>query len=156
MYTLLPAMHGAKADLLKQALHEMGQRYTRQQLGHHLIRFHRIMQRATTMTEEDKQELEKELYMQYYYDEFIDDNPLVQERVAKGEARGEAKGKILGLQQSALNILSLRFPQLMGPAQQAIENIQDLDQLDQLVKQLVIAPDMQAVCSLLNLPISKA
>jgi hypothetical protein len=123
------------------------------------------------MSEQEKKEVEEEMYMQYHYDEFIDDNPVVQERIAKaearaiargeaqgrvlGEARGEARGKVLGLQQSALNILSLRFPDLMEPAQQIIGAMQDTDELDQLIKQLIIAPDAQAVCSLLHLPIHK-
>jgi hypothetical protein len=46
LYTLLPAMKGVTAALLKQALKEMKRYYTRYQFGHHLIRFHRIMERS--------------------------------------------------------------------------------------------------------------
>ncbi len=165
MYTLLPAMQGASATLLKQALKEMAQRYTRPQLGHHLIRFHRIMQRAKTMSEQDKREVEEELHMQYQYDEFIDDNPLVQEHIARGiakgiekyfseiQAKGEIKdiakreaiqkteGQVLGLQQSILSIVNVRFPALAEQAQQQVTKISSIEDLDRLIKQLAVASD---------------
>ncbi len=72
LYTLLPTMRGAKPDLLSQALKEMAQRYTRQQLDKRIIWFGFIMLRATTMSDEDKQIVEEELRMQYRYDELID------------------------------------------------------------------------------------
>jgi len=65
-------MRGAKPDLLSQALKEMAQRYTRQQLDKRIIWFGFIMLRATTMSDEDKQIVEEELRMQYRYDELID------------------------------------------------------------------------------------
>ncbi len=54
IYTLLPAMKGANASMLIQALHEMKEHYTRRQFGHHLIRFKRIVQRSKTLSEQDK------------------------------------------------------------------------------------------------------
>src|SRR5947209_15588623 len=102
-------MQGAKSDLLKQALEEIVQSYSRHQIGSHILRFHRIMWRSQTMSYQEKLEIEEELHMQYQFDEFIDENPVVLERVARGEARGEARGKIEGLQESILNILHVRF-----------------------------------------------
>lgn len=165
LYTLLPAMKGAGADLLQQALREMSQHYTRQQLGHRLIRFQLIMRRTRTMSEQEKQKVEEELRMQYNYDYFIDENPLVQERIekaeakaiARGEAIGQARGEARGKQNAILSLLNLRFPALEDQAQSAIHNIQDLQQLETLFKQMVLAADEQeARLQLFKLPTPEA
>ena len=61
LYILLPTMRGAKADLLSQALKEMAQCYSRQQLDRRIMWFGFIMSRATTMSDQDKQIVEEEL-----------------------------------------------------------------------------------------------
>jgi hypothetical protein len=148
LYTLLPAMQGANAPLLIRALGEMKQHYTRQQFGHHLIRFRRIMQRSKAMSEQDKERVEEELRMHIAYDWFLDDNPDVQERVEKGELRGQLQG----LQRSVLKILKKRFPSLVDQAQQHVVAITDQDELDQLIDQLLVVTDEVEVRTLLKLP----
>jgi predicted transposase YdaD len=152
MYTLLPAMQGATPDLLKQALEEIVHNYSRQQIGSHLLRFHRIMWRSNMMSNQEKLEIEKELHMQYHFDEFIDENPVVLERIARGEARG----KIEGLRESTLSILAVRFSALAATpqAQQTIAHIQDIEKLKQLQHEQ-IAPDEQSARALLNLPVRR-
>ena len=158
LYTLLPAMQGAKPDLLKRALEEIVQRYSRQEIGSHFLRFYRIMWRSKTMSYEEKQEVEEELYMQYQFDEFIDENPLVLERVARGKVEGKVEGKIEGkiegLQESILNILQVRFSVLAATtqAQQAIAHIQDVEKLKQLQQALLLVSGEQAARVLLELP----
>jgi hypothetical protein len=142
MYTLLPAMRGVNAAMLIQALHEMKEHYTRQQFGHHLIRFKRIAERSKTLLERDKQRVEEEIRMYMAYDWFIDENPDVQERVAKKE--------IEVLQQMALDAVDSRFSSLTALARQRIPLIQKPDILRQLVKQLFTAPDEAEVQHLLN------
>lgn len=153
MYTLLPAMRGANAPLLKQALQEMAQHYTRGQLGHHLIRFRNIMERATTMSEQDKREVEEDLDMLYEYDEFIDDNPHVQKRMTKswekgleeglekGLLKGEEYGKKMGerfaLRQLALDVVQSSFPDLLELARERIDRISDAPALHKLILQLM-------------------
>jgi hypothetical protein len=151
LYTLLPAMRGAKPDLLKQALNEIVQSYSRQQIGSQILRFHRIMWRSQTMSYQEKLEIEEALHMQYHFDEFIDENPVVLERVARGEARGEIKG----LQESIVNILHVRFPALatIPQVQQTIAHIQDVEKLKQLQRDLILASDEQAARALLDLPV---
>jgi len=150
LYSLLPAMRGAKPDLLKQALEEIVQNYSRQQIGSQILRFHRIMWRSQTMSYQEKLEIEEALHMQYQFDEFIDENPVVLERVARGEARG----KIEGLQEAILNILQVRFPVLATTAQvrQTIASTQDVEKLKQLQQDLILASDEQAARVLLELP----
>jgi hypothetical protein len=156
LYTLLPAMQGANAPLLIRALGAMKEHYTRQQFGHHLIRFRRIMQRSKAMTEQDKKRIEEELHMHMAYDWFLDDNPDVQERVEKGEVRGEVRGELRGqlqgLQRSILKIIKKRFPSLVDLAQQRIVAITDQDELDQLIDQLLVVTDEVEVRTLLKLP----
>ncbi len=152
LYVLLPTMKGAEANLLSQALKEMAQRYTRQQLDNRVIWFGWIMRRSTTMSDEDKQIVEEELRMQYHYDELIDTNPLVLERVARGEARGEARGKIEGLREAIIKILGKRFPALQAQVRQTIASIQDAKMLEELIDQLLVASDEREASTLLNLP----
>jgi predicted transposase YdaD len=148
-------MRGAKPDLLKQALEEIVQSYSRQQIGSQILRFHRIMWRSQTMSYQEKLEIEEVLHMQYQFDEFIDENPVVLERVARGEARGEARGKIEGLQESILNILHMRFSALATKpqVQQTIAHIQDVEKLKQLQRDLILASDEQAAYALLDIPV---
>jgi predicted transposase YdaD len=150
LYSLLPAMRGAKPDLLKQALEEIVQSYSRQQIGSQILRFHRIMWRSQTMSYQEKLEIEEALHMQYQFDEFIDENPVVLERVARGEARG----KIEGLQEAILNVLQVRFSALATTAQvqQTIAYTQDVEKLKQLQQDLILASDEQTARVLLGLP----
>ncbi len=155
LYTLLPGMRGANADLLKQALEEIVKSYSRQQIGSHLLRFHRIMWRSKTMSYQEKLEIQDTLDTQYQFDEFIDENPVVLERVTCGEARGEARGEIKGLQGSISRILQVRFPTLASTpqVQQAVTGVQDVEKLNQLEWDLLLASDEQvAIRLLLGLP----
>ena len=142
----------------------MGKHYTRQELGHRLIRFRLILRRATIMSEEEKQEVEEVLRMQYAYDYFIDENPDVQERIAKRSAEAAAKAAAKAAaeataktqQRAVLSVLSARFPLLEVQAQDIVRNIQDSQQLDTLLKQIALANDAQEVRTLLKLPMHDA
>nr|HET6904402.1 hypothetical protein [Ktedonobacteraceae bacterium] len=144
MYTFLPAMKGATTSLLMQAVHEMEREYTRYQFGRHLVRFMRILQRSTSVSEQDKQHVMEELSMQY--DSLIDDNPDVQKRITKGEQRG----KIQGLQEVALLAVKGDYPDLAELAQERIERIQKLESLRELIRLIYKAPDEKTVRWLLE------
>jgi len=88
------------------------------------------------MTEDDKRKVEEELQMEFAYDWFLDDNPEVLERVDKGGIEGRAEGEIRGLQRSAVTIIKQRFPLLALHAQQRVEQIQKVDELEQLIRYL--------------------
>ena len=141
LYTLLPTMRGAKADLLSQALKEMAQRYSRQQLDKRIIWFGFIMSRATTMSDQDKQIVEEELRMQYHYDELIDNNPLVLERVARGKIEGEVET----LRKSILKFLRTRFSDsLVSLAEQVLSGIENIEVLDEL-EEMAFTSDEQTL-----------
>ena len=101
------------------------------------------------MSYQEKLEIEEALRMQYQFDEFIDENPVVLERVARGEARG----KIEGLQEAILNTLHIRFSALAttSQAQQAITRIQNPEKLKLLQRDLLLDSDEQAARTALEL-----
>lgn len=147
LYTLLPGMQGATAALLKEALKAMKKRYTRRQFERHLIRFHEIMIRSTTMTKEDKREIEEVLKMEYKYDFFIDENADVLKRVERGKAEAELKA----FRRAALSIIEHRFPALVNISQPRLEQIRNTDELNLLVVQLAIATNEMEICQLLHI-----
>jgi hypothetical protein len=132
MYTFLPAMKGANAPLLLQAIKQMEQHYDRPQFVRHLIRLMRLLQRSTTMSELDKQLVKEELLTMY--DSLIDENPDVQERVARSEARGEMKGELRGLRKMVLEAVKDTYPSLEELAQEHVQLIEQPDALRQLVR----------------------
>lgn len=130
MYTLLPAMKGANAPMLLQAVEEMEQEYKGLHLARHLVRFRTILRRSKTFSEQDKQIVEERLHM---YDSLLDEDPDIQERVAKA--------KIEAQQKAVIDIIEMRFPTLTEEAQEIVARLNKADQLSQLMKQMVMAPD---------------
>jgi hypothetical protein len=88
MYSLLPAMNGANAFLLLQAIDEMRQHYHGPKLGDHLARFQKMLQRSSTMSELDKQIVEEALNT---YDSLMDDSAVAIRNRAQGELQGAQK-----------------------------------------------------------------
>src|SRR5437764_4076888 len=109
MYTLLPAMKGANAPMLEQAIEEMKQRYKEPQLGHHLVRFRTILRRSTTLSPQDKQDMEEQLHT---YDSLLDQDPYLQEQKALerslGRSEGIYEGRVQELQQMLLEAVEER------------------------------------------------
>lgn len=141
MYTLLPAMKGATAPLLIQAINEMEQRYKRPQLVRHLTRFRIIMRRTKTLSSQDKQSVEDYMH-QYQYDSLLDEDPEIQERIARG--------KVEALQETVIAIVENKYPSLVELAQERIVLIGRLDALRQLVMLILNAPDESTARWLLN------
>ena len=141
MYTFLPAMKGANAALLIQAINEMGQRYKRPQLVRHLTRFRIILHRTKTLSGQDKQSVEDYMH-QYQYDSLLDEDPEIQERIARG--------KVEALQEMVTMAVENKFPSLVELAQERVVLIEKLDALRQLVILILNAPDEATARWLLN------
>jgi len=169
LYTLLPATKEPTVDLLKKALHEMFQVYKRHELGYRFGWFYNILRRTDTISEEDKRIIEKELKVQYNYEELIKDDPIIQnllaERELKGETQGEFRGRAEGkaegriegeikaTKDSILSLLTARFSAaLAAQAQSVITPIQNVETLNFLFQRLLRAPDEQTVRIVLGLP----
>jgi hypothetical protein len=131
MYTLLPAMKGAKASLLLRAIDEMELKYTRTDFVRHLVRFRTILRRSMTLSMQDKQIVEG--HMDITYDSLLDEDPEIQERVAKA--------RIVGQQKTVIDFIEARFPTLVEAAQEQIARLNKPDELSRLTKQIALAPD---------------
>jgi hypothetical protein len=126
----------------------------REALKHHLIRFEQMLERTTTMTSQEKHLVMEELLVQREYDFFIDENRHVKQRVARarkealaiGEAKGEAKGK----QNSVLVIVQARFPTLEVLARKKILQIDRIEMLDTLIKEMSLAANEESARHLLD------
>ena len=99
-------------------------------MARHLVRFRTILRRSKALTDQDKLIVEERLHM---YDSLLDEDPEIQERVAKAELRGQQK--------AVIDIIEMRFPALIEEAQEKVAHLNKADQLSQLMKQMVLAPD---------------
>jgi len=109
------------------------------------------------MSEEDKQIIEKELKVQFNYQELIKDDPVSQsllaEGKAEGEARGKAEGEIKATKDDILSVLTARFSAaLADQARSVIMPMQHADTLKLLFQQVLRLPDEQTVRIALGLP----
>ena len=80
--------------------------------------------------------------MDIHYDSLVDEDPEVQERVARGEIR-MAQKMIIGL-------VEARFPALIGLAQERVILIKTIDALSLLAKQVATSPNEATARWLLN------
>ena len=154
LYTLLPATKRPAVRLLKQALKEMYEHYDDQQFINYTTWFICMMDRTTTMSDEEKQSIEEVLQVQYQIDPLIRENPRIRaiaaESEAKGRIEGKAEGLIEGIQEMILDLVSDRFPALVvSQVQQTIAPSQDIEQLKRFHRQLARVSDEQEVPALL-------
>lgn len=155
LYTLLPAMQGANAQLLTRALNAMDQHYHRKQLRHHLLRFHRLLQKSRTMAKEEKKRVEEILAMYYGHDWFVETNPDViklvdqgkieakAEGMAEGVVKGKTEGKTEGMRLLLINQLNIRFPALRKQIEHAINQLQTESALLDLSNEMLQAQNEQ-------------
>ncbi|HZS77204.1 MAG TPA: hypothetical protein VFA41_11380 [Ktedonobacteraceae bacterium] len=150
MYALLPAMKGANAQLLLQAIEEMKQHYTMPKLGNHLVRFRTILRRSKSLSNKDKQIVEE--HMQYY-DSLLDSDPYIQQKVALERTleRNQARQEMLDLLRSSImEIVGRRFPSLTEKAQQRMAQLQEVTDLKDLMIQISTAPNLTAARRILK------
>ena len=150
MYALLPAMKGANAPMLLQAIKEMEQKYKFPQLGHHLIRFRTVLRRSKTLSAQDKRLVEEHMQT---YDSLLDSDPYIQQKVALERTleRDRALSEALqAFRNTLIEITRNRFPALTEIAQRHVAHIQTIESLQQLIVQLSLAPDQAAASRLLQ------
>jgi len=80
--------------------------------------------------------------MDIHYDSLVDEDPEVQERVAKG--------KVEMAQKMVADLVEARFPALSELAQQQVTLIRNTGALSQLIKQVGTVPDEATARWLLN------
>jgi len=144
MYSMLPAMKGVTVEMLVHVLEEMKQHYSTKEMEQHLTLFWRMLQKSRTLTKQEKEQVEEVIEMEF--DWWIDTNPKIKKRVAKGKEEGaleEARKMVLEVAQN-------RFPAQLPLAQQHIAMVTNPVQLRKLVIDLFQAPDETAAMLLLT------
>ncbi len=146
MYALLPAMKGANAPMLLQAIKEMELKYRFPQFGHHLVRFRTVLRRSKTLSEQDKRLVEEHMQT---YDSLLDSDPYLQQKIAL-ERKLERNEALQAFRDTLIEITRNRFPALTEIAQRRVAQIQAIESLQQLIVQLSLAPDQAAARRLLQ------
>ncbi len=106
-----------------------------------------LLERTDTIASLEKQEIGEELKM---YDRLWEESSLVQRIRAESRAEGEAKGELQATKRTLVNSIKARFPSLTELAQQQIEKIMDINDLDILNMQISTASSEHEVRRLLN------
>lgn len=92
------------------------------------------------------------------FDQLLEEDPWVKEKIAEGEARGEAKGEAKGKAEGKaearteelVRLVQGRYPALLHLAKARATKGEPLDVLDALIEQLWAVPDEQAARALLE------
>jgi predicted transposase YdaD len=153
MYALLPAMQGANAQLLHQAIEQMIEYYQHDEvkLSRELRWLGIMLRRADIVALEEKREIEERLNM---YDDLMEKDPKMRriraESEAKGEARGEARGETKGLQKALVSYVKVRFPSLTELARKQVRRLTTPEVLDRLLQGVYSAPDEATARQLLE------
>ena len=161
MYPLLPTMQGANRAIIKRAVDELSELYREDEvtLAQQIIWMELLLERTDTVPPSEKRRIQEELKV---YDPLWEENPKIRriraeseakglaEGEAKGLAEGEAKGLAEGLQMALVSAIRVRFPELADLAQQKVVKVNDISNLDMLLKQVITAPDVSFACWLLS------
>ena len=151
LYCLLPTMKNATVDLLAQAVREMKEYGDQPRFVRHLLWFHTMLGRTTTISQEDKQKIEEVLEMQYPGFALFREDPVIRGMILEGELKGELRGEIKGIQDSILDIVKGRFSSpVVAQVQQTIAPSHNIEKLRTFLRELVRLSDEQEVLALLT------
>jgi flagellar biosynthesis/type III secretory pathway protein FliH len=162
-------MKYASVTLLKKALKALKQYYfLRANLEPHIARFRTLVEKSSTMTEQEKKIMQEEIRVNYSYDWFIDNNPDIIDRMKlreregfekgiekgneEGFEKGIEKGIVEGLQMSVIGIIQAKFPDIIQQVRSHVLEVQDATLLSRLNIQIVNASDSASVLALLQEP----
>ncbi len=136
IYALLPTMQGVTNELLLQAMKDLTEYYKENEImvARQFVWMGIMLRRSDTISPADKVRIQKELRM---YDKLWDEDPEIQ----RGKAEAKAEAKVEASQEMIVGIVEARFPELVDLAQERVEKIRQLEVLNQLAKQIVLAPD---------------
>jgi len=143
LYVLLPAMKDPTVDMLRQAIREIREFYESERAIERLAQFYCVLYGTTTVPDEVKDLIEKELSMSSQYVDFMTQTPLFQQLLKEREA----KGKIEGLRTSVLKILRANFPDMFDELAKYIGRIQNAEVLEK-IEDAALVPDRQRVRTL--------
>lgn len=150
MYALLLTMEGADAPLLHKAIDEMVEYYKGNdtKLAQELRWMGIVIRRVKTLPRAAKREIQERLNM---WDDLMEKDPKMRKIRRESEAKGRSEGLTEGLRKAIITTVRVRFPGLTELAQQRVAHINKPEKLNLLVDQIAVAPDEDAVRSLLDL-----
>lgn len=136
MYPLLPAMQGANAEMIAQAMTELATLYREDEvsLSQQFVWMELLLERTTTTSEEEKRKIQEKLKM---YDPLWDEHPKVKKIREESKHEGETKA----LQKAIVTVVKARFPMLEQLAREKAAQIDNPDVLTYLIEQISDAPD---------------
>jgi len=154
LYYLLPTMKNATVDLLIRAVREMREYDDQPQFIRHLLWFHTMLGRTTTVSQQDKLKIEEVLQMQYPGFALFREDPVIGGMILEGELKGKAEGKIEGelegLRKAIVDIADDLFsPPIVAQVQQAIAPSHNIEKLRKFLRRLFRLSDEQEVLALL-------
>jgi hypothetical protein len=141
LYILLPAMKDPTVDMLQQAIQEMRAYYSLEQIGERLAQFHVVLYGTTTVPDEVKNLIGKELSMSTQYADFMAQNPLFQQKLQERD--------INRLRKSILKILRINFSDTFDELAKQIGRIQNIEILEK-IEDAGLASDKQNVQALIE------
>jgi len=144
LYVLLPGMKDPTVGMLRRAIREIYEYYDSERVDEHLAQFHIILRRTTTVSDDIKDMIGKELFMSNQYAEFLKQHPYIDEEIHRREdellAKGEAEGKVevilemlrihfseatAELVKLALRRVDIRDAEVMGPLKEATTHLDE-------------------------------
>jgi flagellar biosynthesis/type III secretory pathway protein FliH len=156
-------MKYASVTLLKKALKALKQYYfLRANLEPHIARFRTLVEKSSTMTEQEKKIMQEEIRVNYSYDWFIDNNPDIIDRmklreregfekgIEKGNEEGFEKGIVEGMQIMVIETIQAKFPEIIQQARLHVLEVRDVTLLSRLNIQIMNAADPASVLALLQ------
>ena len=84
------------------------------------------------------------------FDQLLEEDPWVKEKVAEGVAKGRTEGRTEGASKELVRLVQSRYPTLLHLAKARATKGESLDVLDALIEQLWAAPNEQVARSLLE------
>jgi hypothetical protein len=132
-------------ELLLQAIEEMIKYYQENDdfLRDELMCFAVLLRRAQPLPQVQFERVLRRIRM---FDQLLEEDPWVKEKIAEGEA----KGLTYGASKELVRLVQGRYPALLDLAKARATKGEPLDVLDALIEQLWAAPNEQAARSLLE------
>lgn len=139
MYPMLPAMQGANANLIAQAMEELASLYREDEvsLSQQFVWMELLLERTDTISSLEKVKVQEKIDM---YDPLWDEHPKVKKIKAENEAKLREK-ELRTLQEAIVNFVRARFPDLAEEAQKKVEQINSPDTLNFLLVAIGSAAD---------------
>jgi hypothetical protein len=130
-----------------QLWREIYEYYDSERVDEHLAQFHIILRRTTTVSDDIKDLIGKELFMSNQYAEFLKQHPYIDQEIHRREDELLAEGEVNRAHKSILKIRRTHCPDLFDKIVELpkrLERIQDIEILEK-IEDAALASDGQNV-----------